>query len=103
MIQEKNHAKTHLMAGKVVRNILKIESTANRPKVGMRETKEARMTKLLSLRTRQKVLSFIEMGKKQDNHLERKMGESRVPGCCREQVRSVKLQCPHALLSFDGG
>ena len=80
IIQEKNHTKkTHLTAGEVVGNIPKVESTgfANRLKVGMRETKETRMTAtcLFSLRTRQRASSFTEMREKQDNHLERKMGE----------------------------
>lgn len=84
IIQEKNHTKkTHLTAGEEVGNIPKVQSTgfANRLKVGMRETKETRMTAtcLFSLRTRRRASSFTEMREKQDNHLERKMGESRVP------------------------
>lgn len=76
--------KTHKMEGNVVRNIPKVESTgfANRLiNGGCERNQESKDdTTLFGLRPRQKALSFTEMGKIQEEHLERKMRETRVPG-----------------------
>lgn len=48
--------------------------------MGVRETESEDDSKLLGLRTRQTALSCVSMGKTKEEHLERKMGQSRVPG-----------------------
>lgn len=73
--------KTHMMAEKVIGNIVKVESTkfANRLMVSVRKRESKDDSKFFGLRTSQKALSFTEMRKIQE-HLERRMGESRVLG-----------------------